>query len=70
MTYDAGDLRGAWENLDDGSILMLDAGGDFRLTPESDSPGSGDQLVNVVDDVSGKWEVNDSKLKLSVDLRS
>jgi hypothetical protein len=70
MTYDVGNLHGAWENLDDDSMLELDAGGDFRLTPASDSSVSGDQWVNVVGDISGKWKVDDSKLKLSVDLRS
>jgi hypothetical protein len=70
MTYDAGNLHGAWENLDDDSILKLGAGGDFRLTPGSASPVSDDPSVSVVGDISGKWEVNDSRLKLSFDLRS
>jgi hypothetical protein len=70
MAYDARNLPGAWENLDDDSILKLDAGGDFSLTPASDSSVSGDQLIDVVGGISGKWEANDNKLKLSVDLRS
>lgn len=70
MTYDAGNLHGAWENLDDDSILRLEADGDFRLTPGSDSPVSDDPSVSLVGDISGKWEVNDSRLKLSVDPRS
>jgi len=70
MTYDAGNLHGAWENLDDGSILSLDAGGDFRVTPPSDSLVSDALRVSVVGDVSGKWEVSDSKLKVSINLRS
>jgi hypothetical protein len=71
MTYDAGNLHGAWENLDDGSILSFDAGGDFRVTPSDDDRLVSDALrISVVGDVSGKWEVNDSKLKVSVNLRS
>jgi hypothetical protein len=70
MTYDAGNLPGAWENLDDESLLKLDADGDFRLTPAIDSSVSGHQLVDMVAAISGKWEVYDGKLKLSVDPRS
>ena len=70
MTYDAGNLHGAWENLDDDSVLRLEAGGGFRLTPGSDSPVSDDPSVNLVGDIRGKWEVNDSRLKISVDPRS
>ena len=70
MTYDAESLRGAWENLDDDSILKLEAGGDFRLTPGDDGPVSDDPSVKLVGDLSGKWEINDSRLKLSVDPRS
>ena len=69
MTYDAADLHGAWEDLDNEGIITLNADGDFRLTPANDSPMSTEQ-VNVVGDIRGKWEVNDSKLKLSVDPRS
>jgi hypothetical protein len=70
MTYDAGNLHGAWESLDDDSLLKLDAGGDFRLTPGDDGVVSDDRSVFAVGDMSGKWEVNDSKLKISVDPRS
>ena len=70
MTYDAGNLHGAWENLDEDSILTLDAGGDFRLTLPSDSSVSDALRISVVGDISGKWEVNDSKLKVSVNLRA
>lgn len=70
MTYDTGNLHGAWENLDDDSILKLDAGGDFRLTPGDDGPVSDDESVKLVGDISGKWEINDSRLKISVDPRS
>jgi len=70
MTYDAGSLHGVWENLDDNSVLKLDAGGDFRLTPGSDGPVSDDPSVSLVRDVYGKWLENDSRLKISVDPRS
>jgi hypothetical protein len=70
MTYDAGNLHGTWENLDDDSLLKLDAGGDFRVTSATDMSVSGNKLIDIVGDISGKWEVNDSKLKLSVDPRS
>ena len=70
MTFDARNLHGAWENLDDDSVLKLDAGGDFRLTPGDDGPVSDDPSVILVGDISGKWEVYDSKFKLSVDPRS
>jgi hypothetical protein len=70
MTYDAGNLHGAWENLDDGSILTFDAGGDLRVTPVNDRSVSDALRISVVGDISGKWEVNDSKLKVSVNLRS
>ena len=70
MTYDAGSLHGVWENLDDNSVLKLDAGGDFRLTPGSDGPVSDDPSVSLVGDVYGKWQENDSRLKISVDPRS
>ena len=70
MTYDAGNLHGAWENLDDDSILKLEAGGDFRLTPGDDGVVSDDRSVFAVGDMSGKWEVSNSRLKVSVDPRS
>jgi hypothetical protein len=70
MTYDAGKLYGAWEDLEEDSILTLDASGDFRLTPPSDSTISDALKISVVGDISGKWEVNDSKLKVSINLRS
>jgi len=70
MAYDAGNLHGAWENLDDDSVLRLEAGGDFRLTPGSDGPVSDDPSVSLVGDISGKWKVSDSRLKISVDPRS
>ncbi len=70
MTYDAGNLHGAWENLDDDSVLKLEAGGDFRLTPGDDGVVSDDRSVFAVGDMSGKWEVSDSRLKISVAPRS
>ena len=57
MTYDAGNLHGAWENLDEDSVLTLNAGGDFRLTPPSDDLVSDALRISVVGDISGKWEV-------------
>ena len=70
MTYDAGNLHGAWESLDDDSLLKLEAGGDFRITPGDDGVVSDDPSVFAVGDISGKWKVNDGKLKISVDPRS
>jgi hypothetical protein len=63
-------LHGAWENLDEDSLLTLNAGGDFRLTPPSDDLVSDTLRISVVGDISGKWEVSDGKLKAIIDLRS
>src|ERR1700733_9573523 len=70
MTFDVANLHGAWESLDEDGMLTLDVGGDFRFTPPSDTSLSGDQLVDIVGAISGKWKIDDGKLKLNVDLRS
>jgi hypothetical protein len=41
MTYDAGSLHGAWEDLDEVGVLDLNADGNFRFTPAVDSPMKG-----------------------------
>jgi len=69
MTYDVKDLHGVWVNLDDDSLLRLEEGGDFKLTPSDDSSVTVARGINVIG-ISGRWAVEDGKFKLSVDLRS
>ena len=70
MTYAERDLYGIWENLDDDSLLMLEGDGDFKLTPAGDDLVEVNRWINVVGGTSGKWTIEDGKLKLSVDFRS
>ena len=70
MTYDVANLGGAWQNLDDYSVLELDPSGDFRLTPASGSSLSGSELIAIVSTLSGNWTLDGGKLKLSVNLGS
>jgi hypothetical protein len=69
MTYDVRDLPGVWVSADDGSLLALEEGGDFRLTSAGDSPVTAGQRVNVAS-LGGKWTVADGQLRLTADLRS
>ena len=70
MTYDVANLGGAWQNLDDYSVLELDPSGDFRLTPASGGSLSGSELIAIVSTLSGKWTLDSGKLKLRVNLGS
>ncbi len=70
MTYDVRDLHGVWVNLDDNSLLKLEEDGNFKITPSDDSPETAGRWVNMINSMSGKWAIEDDKIKLSVDPRS